>query len=316
MRTDTKAWAQVAKQRVVVGGGGQAAAEAVVSIGVESGAYRAAGIDVTFEPVAGGPGKVAEALHHGQIDAAILPASAVIRRDVNDGATLVGVLDLVSNDLGALFALPEIVEGAALRGRVLGCTARGNQDEMTIRAALRTFGLVLDRDVELVEVGARDALWDALEARDIAGFSTTAPLAVKAEEDGYAVLYSATHAGTPYQLGCLAVAARALSDDRPRIRALLAGTLEGCRRFKQDPALAVAHIARKRYADDPVVARRTYDLFNWQLRPVPFVREQAVAAVVADLHDCGLLRPAAVAPGDFFDTSLLAELEATHLPLV
>lgn len=301
--------------RARVGGGGQAAAEAVVSIAIETGAYAAAGLDVAFVAVDGGPGKVAEALHRGQVDAAILPASAVVRRNAEAGADLALVLDLVSNDLGVLFALPEITRGADLRGRVLGCTARGNQDELTIRSALRAFGLALDRDVALVEVGARDALWDALVARTIAGFSTTAPLAVKADEEGYSLLYSATHAGTPYQLGCLAVTRGALQARRALLRALVAGTLDGCRRFKQDPALAIAHIARKRYAGDPVVARRTYDIFNWQLRPRPLPRAEAVAAVVADLAACGLLA-ARPEPHELIDTSLLAELAPTHLPLL
>lgn len=304
-----------ARRRASIGGGGQAAAEAVVSIGIETGAYAAAGLDVAFVAIPGGPAKVAEALHRGQVDAAILPASAAVRRNSGAGADLALVLDLVGNDLGVLFALPEIARGSDLRGRVLGCTARGNQDELTIRSALRAFGLALDRDVTLVEIGARDALWDALEARTIAGFSTTPPLSVKADEDGYALLYHATHAGTPYQLGCLAVRRAGLRADRPLLRALLAGTLDGCRRFKRDPALAVAHIARKRYADDPVVARRTYDTFNWQLRPRPLPRAAAVAAVIDDLAACGLLdtRPQ---PDELIDTTLLAELAPTHLPLL
>lgn len=92
-------------------------------------------------------------------------------------------------------------------------------------------------------------------------------------------------------------------------------TVEAIRVFKNNPSLAIEHIRRMTQLTDPVILRRTYDVFALQMVPRPYVRPEALAAAIEHLAETEP-RAGSLEPDGLIDRSFLEELEGTALPIV
>jgi NitT/TauT family transport system substrate-binding protein len=173
-------------------------------------------------------------------------ASSVVLRAAVQGAPLVILLFDLERYSSFLVARPEIQTVADLRGRRVGAGAPGTASDTAARLALRTAGLEVPRDVELVPLPeGGPALFAALEQDQVQAAVLPAGDNVRARNQGYReLLYLGDLLEAPYS--GWGVARPKLEAERPLFQRWVRAQLRSLIATRDDPAGA-AQVAAARF---------------------------------------------------------------------
>lgn len=173
-------------------------------------------------------------------------ASSVVLRAAVQGAPLVILLFDLERYSSFLVARPEIQTVADLRGRRVGAGAPGTASDTAGRLALRTAGLEVPRDVELVPLPeGGPALFAALEQDQVQAAVLPAGDNVRARNQGYReLLYLGDLLEAPYS--GWGVARPKLEAERPLFQRWVRAQLRSLIATRDDPAGA-AQVAAARF---------------------------------------------------------------------
>lgn len=279
-------------------------------IAKESGLYEKYGLDVKLVSIAAGSVSLT-ALLAGNVHLTTDSSSGVVSA-VARGAPIVTV-----STNGALpyqlIAMPMIKTPADLRGKIVGSSRIGAGTDFLLRRILAKLGLTPGKDVSLIPTGVSESekriqlmLQGKIDATigesdkvfqfELAGQK----ISLLGEPKNFGVPAPGSEINTTRQL---------LREARPRLKAFFMAYAEAIALGRKDRELAYRVFRKYMRVDNPRLLDFTYRVQFMEAIPArPYPREDAIQASLEDLKET-TPKLDAMKPADFFDPSLIKELE-------
>lgn len=279
-------------------------------IAKESGLYEKYGLDVKLVSIAAGSVSLT-ALLAGNVHLTTDSSSGVVSA-VARGAPIVTV-----STNGALpyqlIAMPTIKTPADLRGKIVGSSRIGAGTDFLLRRILAKLGLTPGKDVSLIPTGVSESekriqlmLQGKIDATigesdkvfqfELAGQK----ISLLGEPKNFGVPAPGSEINTTRQL---------LREARPRLKAFFMAYAEAIALGRKDRELAYRVFRKYMRVDNPRLLDFTYRVQFMEAIPArPYPREDAIQASLEDLKET-TPKLDAMKPADFFDPSLIKELE-------
>ena len=184
-----------------------------------------------------------------------------------EGSDIVIVGGLLNRPAFYLAVSPTIATVADLKGKRVGINQPRRMAGMMMLALLRKWGLAIETDLKLVDLGINDRSFEALIEKQIDAALLPPEKAFLAETEGFRVIADSL------SLDChwvpLATTRRFLRDNRELVTKICAIYRESIQLFKSQPKETIAEISRRlpALADKPQVAENCYKLFAELLEP-------------------------------------------------
>ena len=279
-------------------------------IAKESGLYEKYGLDVKLVSIAAGSVSLT-ALLAGNVHLTTDSSSGVVSA-VARGAPIVTV-----STNGALpyqlIAMPTIKTPADLRGKIVGSSRIGAGTDFLLRRILAKLGFTPGKDVSLIPTGVSESekriqlmLQGKIDATigesdkvfqfELAGQK----ISLLGEPKNFGVPAPGSEINTTRQL---------LREARPRLKAFFMAYAEAIALGRKDRELAYRVFRKYMRVDNPRLLDFTYRVQFMEAIPArPYPREDAIQASLEDLKET-TPKLDAMKPADFFDPSLIKELE-------
>ena len=279
-------------------------------IAKESGLYEKYGLDVKLVSIAAGSVSLT-ALLVGNVHLTTDSSSGVVSA-IARGAPIVTV-----STNGALpyqlIAMPTIKTPADLRGKIVGSSRIGAGTDFLLRRILAKLGFTPGKDVSLIPTGVSESekriqlmLQGKIDATigesdkvfqfELAGQK----ISLLGEPKNFGVPAPGSEINTTRQL---------LREARPRLKAFFMAYAEAIALGRKDRELAYRVFRKYMRVDNPRLLDFTYRVQFMEAIPArPYPREDAIQASLEDLKDT-TPKLDAMKPTDFFDPSLIKELE-------
>jgi len=186
---------------------------------------------------------------------------------VLDGSDIVIVGGLLNRPAFYLAVSPTIATVADLKGKRVGINQPRRMAGMMMLALLRKWGLAIETDLQLVDLGINDRSFEALIEKQIDAALLPPEKAFLAETEGFRVIADSL------SLDChwvpLATTRRFLRDNRELVTKICAIYRESIQLFKSQPKETIAEISRRlpALADKPQVIEKCYNVFAELLEP-------------------------------------------------
>jgi NitT/TauT family transport system substrate-binding protein len=278
-------------------------------VAYEAGFFRKYGLDVQMVHVVGGP-KAVQVLTSGSAVLAQVSGLPTIqsRLQGSDIVFLGGIL----NTLNYQFIVDKSIQKPDdLKGKAIAVSRVGSSSDFATRFALDKYGLVVGKDVSIVEIGSQPDRFAALENGKIQGVMVEVPLTLKAKKMGFRVLADLQMLGLEYQATGL-VTTQAMIKSRPDlIRNIMKAYVEGIHYYKTHPKESIAILQKYLKTDDMEALKETYEAIGLTLIPEkPYPTLRGIQMMLGEL---GAKDPKAQAakPEQFVDMSFMKELDSS-----
>jgi ABC-type nitrate/sulfonate/bicarbonate transport system substrate-binding protein len=195
------------------------------------------------------------------------PNAPSLAFSVLEGSDIVIIGGLLNRPAFYLAAGPGIETVADLKGKRVGINQPRRMAGMVMLALLRKWGLVIERDLEVVDSGVNDRSFEVLLEQKIDAALLPPEKAFLAEAMGLRVIADSL------DLDChwvpLATTRRFLRDNRETARKIASIYAESARLFKSRPQETIREISRSlpALADHPEVVEKCYRLFAAEFEP-------------------------------------------------
>ena len=186
---------------------------------------------------------------------------------VLEGSDIVIVGGLLNRPAFYLAVDPTIATIADLKGKRVGINQPRRMAGMTMLALLRKWGLAIETDLQLVDLGINDRSFEAFIEKQIDAALLPPEKAFLAEAQGFRIIADSL------SLDChwvpLATTRRFLRDNRELVTKICAIYRESIQLFKTQPKETLAEISRRlpALADKPQVTENCYKIFAELLEP-------------------------------------------------
>lgn len=272
----------------------------------DEGLFEKHGLDVSLRQLT--PTAGVQALLAGEVDL-YAGGTAALAAAVG-GAPIVYIGSIVDRFVMSLFVQPEITGIMDLEGKVVGVTQPGAPTDVGARIALRTAGLVAERDVKLAYLDAGPDILSALEQKRIHGGMLSPPLTARARRAGLHALVELGTLAERFPQTALVARRRDLDTQRDALVRFFRGYADGVKLARERPARAREIIARYTEVRDLETTAENYAAFApwWELPPR--VTEGSIRTALAFSVDP---RARDVEPGAFIDDGIVNELIAARL---
>ena len=211
----------------------------------------------------------------------------------------------------SLVARPEIEKAEQLRGKSVGISRFGTSIDTGARLALRHFGLVPEKDVAIVQIGAMESIVPAMQGNRVQAGILSYPAITRAKKLGHRVLLDIAALGIPYASTGVTTRAKLIREDPDLVRRYMAAQVEAIARMKRDRNFTMNVMGKYLRTSDPELLSETYDIYAQKyLMGVPLPTVEAVRPVLEELAP---RNPKAKDqdPRKFFDDSFVRELQAS-----
>ena len=256
----------------------------------EAGFYKAQGLDISLQKMAGGAQSGPE-LKSGNIQIMHIGSSSVVRANAG-GYDLRTVASLRNTLSFTLFSKAGIKTPADLKGGTIGISTFGSESDATLGMVLGKIGLSRD-DVTVKELGIDPNRLAALESGAISATMLNEPSRSHALADH-----------TPWVFTGLVADETYLKAHRPLLIAFLKATLEGNYLALTDAKRGKAVLARELNLKDPKIIDLAYDDFK-KLSPVDIeVSRAGTENIIAQVAKGNASRNA----DDYIDASLMQSI--------
>ncbi len=169
--------------------------QVLVKVAEDSGAFRRSGLEVKLVFIEGGS-RGAQALLAGDVPFVVSDgASAVASRLAGADTTI--ILGFVNTFPYSLVVAPQIKKVAELKGQKVAISRFGSATDMATRLALNRVGLNADKDVTMLQVGAQNARFAALQSGAVQAAVITPPFTLTARKLGFNVLLNMVDLNLP-----------------------------------------------------------------------------------------------------------------------
>jgi NitT/TauT family transport system substrate-binding protein len=218
------------------------------------------------------------------------------------GADIVVIATAYSLMPYGLVTTSAIRSAADLKGKRAAVSRIGGIEEVAIRSAMEQLGLG-PKDLTFVQAGP-DALRIAAVQSGAASAAALAPPALFAAVGrGLTVLADLSALGVRYPTSVVAARRVYVAQERPAAKQFLMALIEGLHIYRQRKDYAMKVLEKYTRQSDPQILSQSYDHFSKHTPLLPLSDPAVIeAALPSD-------RPAGRAAKDFYDNSLLRELE-------
>jgi ABC-type nitrate/sulfonate/bicarbonate transport system substrate-binding protein len=270
---------------------------------MEVGIFKRLGLECTFPRLeTGGPEAVA-GIVRGDWEFAETGSApyAHAALDGKDTTILLAALAPLPTGMPILIR-PEISDRSQLDGRRLGVLTDAGQVAISVRSALRTWGI----SATLVPLGTFGAIYAALASGEIdAGAFTVDYRFLGPRELGLRVLDTPSPGHVPVVVGC---SRRLIAADRHLVARVVQGYVEAIHYFKTKRSDVIPVLQRFLMFKDRSAVEEAYAFYAPLLQPLP---RPSAAGLQTLLQDLWRNRSSSVplSPTDLIDSSFLDELE-------
>lgn len=283
------------------------ASEGALWIARDAGFFKKHGLDVDLIFVQGGSASAA-AIISGQVQFGVLSPVSTVNSDLG-GADLVMVANLASRMTNEIVARSGLLHPQDLKGKRIAIGRRGSSSDFVTRFALARFGLVADRDYQLIQAGGSSDRLAAI-ASGAADAGTITPAGhEKAQKMGFHTAYNIAAHKIPYSDAAVIMKRSFLKENRGVAKRIVEAVAEATHYYKtntEGSLKIIAHYLRLK----PELARYDYQLSSAgaprNLRFAPQILEtirEAVAEQRPDAKGTSMSR--------FVDDSFAAQLESS-----
>ena len=190
------AWAQGKGQPINVAYSSVAGTETALWVAKEAGLFEKYGLDVSLKRLAGSS-LVVQAMVGKEVSIAQIGGTAVVDA-LLAGADLVYLASVIDSMVASIHSIPSITKIEDLKGKKIGVTRFGAITDFFGRYALKTKGLVADRDVGIVQTNDLPNTLTMLKMGAIQAGVVVAPVTAQARKMGFPELVDMTKIGGPF----------------------------------------------------------------------------------------------------------------------
>jgi NitT/TauT family transport system substrate-binding protein len=261
------------------------------------------GVDVKPIYIAGGA-ILTHSLIAGDVDIALTGGAVV-------GAILGGA-DLTYAGIGlstyafTVYAKPDIKEINDLRGKVFGVITKGASSDHAAIAFFKRYGIRYGQDVKILYFARQGDLLASLEKGIISGGVFSSPTTVMAKRLGFKKLVDIASFKYPYPHNAIATRKALIRQNPEAVKGFLKAYIASIKIIHQQPETAKQALAAFLGTKDPEMIDDSYQSVADLFLKVPYMPEEAIRTVLS-LSDNP--KAASADPKDFYDNSLLKELE-------
>jgi NitT/TauT family transport system substrate-binding protein len=263
----------------LIQGYSQIAADQLVPwLAKDAGIFEQNGINVDLQMVASTA--VMAALLANQIQLGTMGGAEVVNADVG-GADAVILANIAPVYSFKYEVAKEIKTPADLKGKKIGISRPGSTTDIGTRAGLARFGIDVDKDVTVVQIGTAQQIRDALIGGVIAGAMQQPPETMAVEKEGFHPLFDFADLGLPAANAVVAVRKSWLDGHRDLAQRYVDAIVQATVRAKADKALTEGVIKRSFKYEDPAVLDTTYDYFAQHIWPtLPYAKPEQFSAII------------------------------------
>src|SRR3989338_423666 len=255
----------------------------------DAGLFAREGLDEQMILIPSGS-QLAQVAVAGEVDIASLNASSVMAAALK-GADIKLIGSQVNKMIFGVHVRPEVKSVEELKGKKIGVTRFGSSTDISARYALRKHNLQPEKDVAILQMGARTSIAAGLKGGSIEGGVVSPPTSFALEKLGFKELISVTDLDIPFPSPSLAAQGGVIRSKPGVIDRFMRAYARGIHRARTDKELALKSMARYTKIEDPFVLQKAYDLFVGKvLEKAPYIE---LAAMRTALDDLGRTTPAA-----------------------
>ena len=261
------------------------------------------GVDVKPIYIAGGA-ILTHSLIAGDVTIALTGGAVV-------GAILSGA-DLTYIGIGlstygfTVYAKPEIKDINDLRGKVFGVITKGASSDHAAIALFKRYGIRYGQDVQILYFARQGDLLASLQKGIISGGVFSSPTTVMAKRLGFKKLVDIASFKYPYPHNAIATRKSFIRQNPEAIKGFLKAYLASIKIIHQQPEVAKKALRDFLGSKDPEMIDDSYESLKDLFLKVPYMPDEAIRTVLS-LSDNP--KAATAEPKDFYDNSLLKELE-------
>lgn len=293
-------------EKLVIGYPAPVASLGIIEVMRKAGLFKKNGLDVDLVYIQGSPILTA-AMVSGHVPISFIGGAAIVASALG-GADTVYLACGINTLYWRVFSTPDIKTVADLKGKKVGVTTIGSQEDSVIRFILKERGLEPDRDFAVVAVGGAPTRLAALSKNVVQASTFIPPQDIAAEKLGLHELIDMSKLGLYNPGSCFASTKSYVKSHRDTVMRVIKTFVEGLRYYREhrDFVLKVtADFAKNR---DPAVLSTTYDTVTRYQDRVPYVNMKGIEFMLKTL---ALRDPRAKTfdPANVVDSSFVDELE-------
>lgn len=262
-------------------------------------------VDIKPIYIAGGA-TLTHSLIAGDVDIA-LTGGAVVGA-VLGGADLTYVGIGLSTYAFTVYARPEIKDVNDLRGKVFGVITKGASSDHAAIALFKRYGLREGQDVQVLYFARQGDLLAASQRGIVSGGVFSSPTTVMAKRLGFKKLVDIASFKYPYPHNAIATRKSLIRQSPEVIKGFLKAYIAAVKIIHEQPEIAKKALADFLRTKDPEMLEESYGGLADLFLKVPYMPEEAIRTVLS-LSDHP--KAASADPKDFYDNSLLKELESS-----
>lgn len=252
---------------------------------------------------------VIQALLTGELDLIIAPSATLVTSRLAGADTI-----MVSTNLPVfidhIVSQADITTLEQLRGKIGGVNRLGTTSDLTLRLALRRFGIDPEKDTKIIATGENPQRLAAL-SRGITQFTLMGePLVREAEKMGFRDLVDIGTLKIPYHVNALVTRDSTIKARRPLVAKMVRAFTEAIHYIKTDKEGTKALIGKNLKTTDPEGLERAYKAYSAAFPEIPTPSPEGVKTLLDDMAPRNP-KAAAADPKTFVDTSFVQELEAS-----
>ena len=233
----------------------------IVDVMRKGGLLKRNGLDVDLVYIQGSPILTA-AMVSGQVPLSFIGGGAIVASAVG-GADTVYLACAINTLYWRMFSTPDVKTVADLKGKKIGLTTMGSQEDAVTRYLLKEHGLVPDRDVAIVAVGSAPNRLAALSKGVINASTFIPPQDIAAEKLGLRELIDMSKLGLYNPGSCFASTKTYVKNHRDTVMRVMKTFVECLRYYKENREFVLKVTADFAQNRDPEVLRPTYEVVTY-----------------------------------------------------
>ena len=293
-------------EKLIIGYPAPVASLGIVEVMRKAGLFKKNGLDVDLVYIQGSP-ILTTAMVSGQVPLSFIGGAAIVASAVG-GADTVYLACGINTLYWRVFSTSDIKTVADLKGKKIGVTTFGSQEDSVIRFILKERGLLPDRDFALVAVGGAPTRLAALSKGVIQASVFIPPQDIAAEKLGLHELIDMSKLGLYNPGSCFASTKAYIKTHRDTVMRVMKTFVEGLRYYKENREFVLKVTADFAQNRDSNVLNPTYDVVTRFQERVPYVNMKGIEFMLKTLEPRDT-RAKTFDPANVVDSSFIQELE-------
>jgi ABC-type nitrate/sulfonate/bicarbonate transport system substrate-binding protein len=293
-------------EKLIIGYPAPVASLGIVDVMRKAGLFKKNGLDVDLVYIQGSP-ILTTAMVSGQVPLSFIGGAAIVASAVG-GADTVYLACGINTLYWRVFSTSDVKTVADLKGKKIGVTTFGSQEDSVIRFILKERGLLPDRDFALVAVGGSPTRLAALSKGVIQASVFIPPQDIAAEKLGLHELIDMSKLGLYNPGSCFASTKAYIKTHRDTVMRVMKTFVEGLRYYKENREFVLKVTADFAQNRDPNVLNPTYDVVTRFQERVPYVNMKGIEFMLKTLEPRDT-RAKTFDPANVVDSSFIQELE-------